>query len=387
MPLRPLALACTMVWFAVSQSTLDARTKLTTLPPRDQVRIDLADGRQALVEEARTINLVAGMNQVDFSWAGTHIHRESIQIRVVTVGSEVRVTSTSYPPGENALYWDVFARTSGPVQFRISYLIDGFSRRIDYVALASRDETRLTLQCRANLSNATGESFPRADLQLGPHFVYANREILQGQARRMLAFEGQDLPLTKTFVFDPRQGGTVRYFYTFDNSADAGLGRATLVPGKSRVYIRDDTHSETFLGEDWLAPVPVGAKAALYLGIAQDIRCQQSLVRDERENVLADRWYHQHQRSRWTLENFKDEPVELTIEQPMSGEWTLGRVLLMEEHGEREERREVQLPIEPVLTERPHNELLRFRVALPPTGPRKVKWNLYADWTLKNRGF
>ena len=84
-----------------------ARIKLTTLPERESVRIDIQNGRFALVEEERTVNLQAGRNQVDFSWANIGIDKESIVFRVIKAEGEVNVLNTNYPPNENALYWTV----------------------------------------------------------------------------------------------------------------------------------------------------------------------------------------------------------------------------------------------------------------------------------------
>ena len=51
---------------AVLASTAQARIKLTTLPERETVRVDIQNGRFTLVEEERTVNLQGGRNQVDF---------------------------------------------------------------------------------------------------------------------------------------------------------------------------------------------------------------------------------------------------------------------------------------------------------------------------------
>ena len=48
-------------------NTAAARIKLTTLPERETVRVDIQNGRFTLVEEERTVNLQQGRNQVDFS--------------------------------------------------------------------------------------------------------------------------------------------------------------------------------------------------------------------------------------------------------------------------------------------------------------------------------
>ena len=53
-----------------------ARIKLTTLPERETVRVDIQNGRYTLVEEERTVNLQAGRNQVDFSWANINIDKD-----------------------------------------------------------------------------------------------------------------------------------------------------------------------------------------------------------------------------------------------------------------------------------------------------------------------
>ena len=84
-----------------------ARIKLTTLPERESVRVDIQNGRYTLVEEERTVNLQAGRNQVDFSWANINIDKDSIVFRVIKADGEVNVLNTNYPPNENAQYWTV----------------------------------------------------------------------------------------------------------------------------------------------------------------------------------------------------------------------------------------------------------------------------------------
>ena len=55
-----------------------ARTKLTTLPERETVRIDIQNGRFTLVEEERTVNLQAGRNQA---------RKSTASVRMMTTGS------------------------------------------------------------------------------------------------------------------------------------------------------------------------------------------------------------------------------------------------------------------------------------------------------------
>jgi len=104
-----------------------ARIKLTTLPQRETVRVDIQNGRYTLVEEERTVNLQAGRNQVDFSWANISIDKNSIVFRIIDADGEVNVLNTNYPNNENALYWTVSAERAGPAVIRISYLIGNMS--------------------------------------------------------------------------------------------------------------------------------------------------------------------------------------------------------------------------------------------------------------------
>ena len=60
-----------------------ARVKLITLPVRDRVEVQLDHADATLVEEQRVVPLVAGVNQVDFSWVGTRIDPHTIVFRVL----------------------------------------------------------------------------------------------------------------------------------------------------------------------------------------------------------------------------------------------------------------------------------------------------------------
>ena len=77
-----------------------ARIKLTTLPVRERVEIQLDHPQIALVEEERIVPLVKGVNQVDFSWANTRIDPDTLVLRVLAPAGEqvldVKVLSVSY---------------------------------------------------------------------------------------------------------------------------------------------------------------------------------------------------------------------------------------------------------------------------------------------------
>ncbi len=120
----------------------EARVKLTTLPVRERVEIQLDHDQLTLVEEERVVPLTAGVNQVDFSWTNTRIDPSTIVFRVVppsggdaaAEAADVSVLSVTYPPNESALVWQVSSDRSAAVTVRISYLLGGLSKDFNYRA-------------------------------------------------------------------------------------------------------------------------------------------------------------------------------------------------------------------------------------------------------------
>jgi hypothetical protein len=166
----------------------EARIKLATLPRRERVEIQLDNGRFTLVEEERIVPLLkstreTGNNRVDFSWSNASIDKDSIQFRPIAVRhgdafrpiapGEINVINVAYPPNENALVWEVYAREACALKVRVSYLISNLNRGFAYRALANKDETRLTLKKYILLRNYSGEEFGKAGVWagFGPHFL------------------------------------------------------------------------------------------------------------------------------------------------------------------------------------------------------------------------
>src|ERR1051326_9319531 len=134
-----------------------ARIKLITLPVRQRVQIQLDNPSATLVEEERIVPLVKGENEVNFSWANTQIDLNTIVFRVIAPAGDknidAKVLSVSYPPNEAALIWNVAATDSGSARVRISYVLGNLTKSFNYRAIASRDETTLTLSQYMRLQN------------------------------------------------------------------------------------------------------------------------------------------------------------------------------------------------------------------------------------------
>ena len=164
----PLVLAAAAVFSSVPAS---GRIKLITLPVRERVEIQLDHESATLVEEERIVPLVKGTNQVDFSWANTQIDPNTIVFRVIGPAGETKldakVLSVSYPPNEAALVWAVAASDSGSARVRISYLLGNLSKSFNYRAIASHDETKLTLSQYIRLQNFANEEFGSTNLWAG----------------------------------------------------------------------------------------------------------------------------------------------------------------------------------------------------------------------------
>jgi hypothetical protein len=297
-----------------------ARIKLTTLPVRERVEIQLEHPTLTLVEEERVVPLVQGVNQVDFSWANTRIDSGSILFRLVDADDQVKVLSVSYPPNENALVWSVSAKAPGPARVRIGYLLGGLGKSYHYRAVADREETHLTLLQYLRLDNASNESYASASLNVG--FVGPiERPVGIDETKELLLKRYDGVPIRKRYTADVREHGyldaaqkklRIPMFYVLRNSADQGLGQAALPFGKARIFQQDGKGGTAFVGEDWARFTPRDDELALYLGVARDIVVKRTIERSDREEVMGN-LFHQDLVVKYEIENFKDRPVTLDI--------------------------------------------------------------------------
>jgi len=360
-------LACLPLLFLAAAAlprTADARIKLAAQPERERVEIQLDNGRYTLVEEERIVPLLEstaarGNNHVDFSWANTHIDKNSIQlrpiairqngkfrpIRVVDGKPEVAVINVAYPPGENALVWEVFAAEAVALKVRVSYLIANLGRTFAYRALADEDERFLVLKKYIQLRNRSGEDFGEAGIWagFGPRFM---KPVGQQVDIKMLLEQFQRVPIRKTFTFDWFAHGALNpakplasripMHYELTNDKRHGLGAYPLQPGKARIFIRDGHGGEAFLGEDWAGFTPLDDKLRLYLGEARDVICTR-IVKENRRHPIRGNLFNQEVWLRYEIENFKDDAVRLDIVEqinrlaatygaraPGDAEWVLG---------------------------------------------------------------
>jgi len=297
-----------------------ARIKLATLPKRERVEIQLDNGRYTLVEEERIIPLLkstaaTGNNKIDFSWSNTRIDKNSIQFRPIAIREddkfrpikkidgqeEISVINVAYPPGENALVWEVYASRACAVKVRVSYLIANLTRSFAYRALADKEETKLTLKKYIQLRNYSGEEFGSAGVWagFGPKFT---KQVGQQEDIKILLHRFKDVPIQKTFTFDWYAHGPlnpskplaskVLMHYKLVNDKKHNMGEFPLQPGKVRIFIQDGRGGEAFLGEDWAKLTPLDDKMKLYLGEARDVVCTR-IVKDNKRHPVRGNLFHQ----------------------------------------------------------------------------------------------
>ncbi len=329
-----------------------ARVKLTTLPVRERVEVQLDHETATLVEEERIVPLTAGINQIDFSWANTQIDPSTIVFRVIGAVDdsesppEVNVLSVTYPPGENALVWQVSSQASASVTVRISYLLGGLTKDFNYRAVASADEKQLVLSQYIRVKNFAGEGYQDTQIYagLGDSFL---KPLGVNETKQMLVRRVEALPVVKTYTADRHRYGwldqsqnklRVPMHYRLDNTPEAGLGDAALPAGKVRIFQETSGGSgAAFLGEDWASHTPVGRSAELFLGVAQDIVVNRT-VEQRRDQPVAGNLMHRKVTLKYEIENFKDQPIKLRLGEQIDAlrqelgwataqpaEWVLGR--------------------------------------------------------------
>lgn len=401
---------------ALMPGHVHARIKLTTLPERETVRLDIQNGRFTLVEEERTVNLQAGRNQVDFSWANINIDKDSIVFRVIEAEGRVNVLNTNYPPNENALYWAVSAEKAGPAVIRISYLIANMAAQPSYQAVVENDEKKLLMQVYMTVTNTSGESFGECTVQPGVGKTEV-RYFNDGERKRMLAAKFAEVPIAKRYVFDAQvDQERTRMYYRLVNDQENQMGEFPLPHGKMRLFIKesgggDEVRSQAFLGEDWAQYTPMFTPLDLYVGVAQDVKVERFTMQPEggpkkafteltcprytidgKKDVTKPQFRHLRTRYRYRLQNFKTEKgepvtVPLIIKEQVDGEWEIETVALHELVGEGNALQDKEIPHAGLFTiKRIDTSNVEFEMQLPPTTIEK-KYDLFVTILRKNRRY
>ncbi|MFN2353396.1 MAG: DUF4139 domain-containing protein [Desulfopila sp.] len=267
--------------------------------------------------------------------------------------------------------------SEGKQQLELSYLSGGLSWKADYIAKLNRAEDRIDLQGWVTLNNSSGTSYGNAKLQLvagDVHRVKTGRERMAPVASRMLESRSgapqQDMQRESLFEYhlytlerpttilenqskqvallqenngicskhlvlraphsnyywnkvgEIARGVGVGVFLHMKNDTASNFG-SPKPAGTVRVYKEDGSGFLQFIGEDSIDHTPENETIKIQLGKAFDVTADRiqtdfSVVRG-RNN--AQRIYESEYRL--TLENAKDEPVMVRVEENIPGDWQI----------------------------------------------------------------
>jgi len=290
----------------------------------------------------------------------------------IVLGQGGKVTLPDLPDdlvARPTLVWTLDAPKAGPVAAEVSYLTDGMNWSADYVAVVEADDKKAGLSGWVTIDNHSGASFKEATLKLvagdvrrvaperlmdyeaksnvmrmaagGPQFQEESffeyhlytldraTTIKDNQTKQLSLFSAPSVPVTKRLLLTGDAGGyrnsmgtglqtqKVAVVLELVNAQTAGLGMP-LPKGTVRVYKKDKSGAEQFVGEDAIDHTPKDETVRLHVGDAFDIVAERSQTDfkavSPRQNESA-----------WTisLRNRKDEDVVVTVREPMGGDWTL----------------------------------------------------------------
>ncbi len=270
---------------------------------------------------------------------------------------------------EPTLVWRVDG-PGGEERVEVSYLTNSLNWKSDYVMVLGEDDDEGALTGWVTLTNQSGSSFENARLQLvagdvrrvsGNERPEAYRDMMMAEAavsldsgfsedaffeyhlytlgrptdlmnneqKQVTLLESDGFGVEKKLIFSGSsyyyrgQYGQVAsnqkvgVFLDFENSEENGLGMP-LPKGTVRVYKRDATGAQQFIGEDLIDHTPRDEELSIKMGDAFDV------VGDRRQMdydvisgcVSESTW-------RIDLRNHKEEDVEVQLVEPAGGDWEI----------------------------------------------------------------
>jgi hypothetical protein len=141
---------------------------LSTVPQRDTVQLTIYNSEDlTLVRETRKVSFKPGENSLQFSWANTLIDPTSVELQFRTEPDKLTVLDTTFPHDKpQMLYWNVQSEIDGEATIEITYFTSGITWSADYVCIANRDETQMSLEGFVRVTNNSGEQYDDAQVRL-----------------------------------------------------------------------------------------------------------------------------------------------------------------------------------------------------------------------------
>ncbi len=281
-----------------------------------------------------------------------------------------RVTLPSVPAelvARPTLVWTLRADKAGAHEIEASYLTDGMNWSADYVAVVDADDRGVDLTGWVTVENRSGASFRdatlklvagdvrrvtppspvmyetmRADLKLAggaPQFAEESffeyhlytlerpTTIKDNQTKQITLLQAANVPLVKRLLLVGQTGwyrgrfGTlgknqkVSAVLEFKNAKEGGLG-IPLPKGTVRVYKKDRSGAEQFVGEDAIDHTPKDETIRLKIGDAFDVVADRTQTDYK---VLSPR--QSESAFEIAIRNHKDQDAVVTVREPVGGDW------------------------------------------------------------------
>jgi hypothetical protein len=264
--------------------------------------------------------------------------------------------------------------TVGVQDLELSYLTGGLSWKADYVVELGAKEDKLDMSGWVTLTNTSGATYRNAKLQLvagevnqaQPELAGRTRNIAMAAAplmeKRAVAEESlfeyhlytlprattvaenqtKQVALLSALAVPARKELLLRgsdYYYQssygalgqkikvaayleFDNKEAAHLG-LPLPKGVVRVYKRDSAGNAQFIGEDRIDHTPKNETVRLKLGDAFDVTADKKQTDFKKLSGNGKYNYVMESAYEIVLKNAKKEPVVVTVQEPMPGDWQI----------------------------------------------------------------
>jgi hypothetical protein len=268
------------------------------------------------------------------------------------------------------LVWDIENRDAGTQTIEASYLTNGMNWKADYVLVVNADDTKGDLQGWVTLMNSSGATFEDARLQLvagDVNRVNEEREyaLAGAMARKSVSDEAQfkeqgffeyhvytlqrpttirdnetkQVSLLEAAGFDVKKEFVLngqRYYYTnynnpgqpikekvgvfiqFRNAQQNKLGMP-LPAGTIRLYKKDDSSNQQFIGEDKIDHTPKDEDVRVKVGDAFDIVAERKQT--DYKVIVSGHLYEYAYEIK--IRNHKDGPVSVIVNEPIGGDWEM----------------------------------------------------------------
>ena len=290
--------------------------------------------------------------------------------RIETSLYDSRIVYTSLPANlrdRPTLVLDLDSASAGSQDLDLSYLTSGLGWHAEYVGQVSANDDRLDLSGKVTLTNTSGTSYQNAHLQLvagnvnvpppSPamlqtigrvtsraadsfaqenyfeyHLYTLNRPttVAENQTKQVGFLTAHAVPIRKTLELR----GVASYYRTNSTDLGAKLPISTYVSfdnkggelgvplpgGLVRLYKSDSRGTSQFLGADRIDHTPKNETIRLHVGDSFDVTARK---KQTNFHIVSESPAVYDTAYEIVIANAKDEAVDVSVIEPIPGEWTV----------------------------------------------------------------